>query len=275
MVQEIVGRFEVETNLPETAEFETYPVKNILSACRHIREFYKRPDFEIDNEAFRKTFLSAIVSGNVASGDVFKKNEISWEELLVREVNWACSNRERPEDAWDYISNQVFTAKVIKEFPELDVKESIEGGGVKMGSQDALRQAISRRPILDYALARPKLCKNRGARWRVDDRWEKLWPSSKKVLRELWYRTHFPEAKEAWPFAYAGIKSLVKVTDLSECQVKRALRQLQALGMISRIFRAYQGMGASKYRVFVTPGMSGAFLKKSYGKGRRKTPVKI
>jgi len=38
--------------------------------------------------------------------------------------------------------------------------------------------------------------------------------------------------------------------------------------MIARMFRAYKGMGASKYWVFLTPKQSGAFLKKAAGKSK-------
>jgi hypothetical protein len=124
---------------------------------------------------------------------------------------------------------------------------------------------IAPRPMSDYALGKPRLAKKRGEKWKVDDRWVKVWPSSRAVIKELWFRTHLSKIQGTFPYAYAGIESLMKVTGFSEKQVRRALKQLQALGFICRMFRAYKGMGASKYWVFLTPGMSGAFFKKTKG----------
>jgi hypothetical protein len=256
------------SNLPNITELQTYPSKEILSAHQHICEFFKRTGFEIPNEAFKKTFLSALVSANKSNDDKFTEKQISWEELFIREVNWACSHKATPEEAWDYISNQVFTKEVIKQYPELDKKGVDRKEWRKTDCDVEPGREIKKRPLSDYALSKPRLAKKRGKKWKEDDRWEKVWPSSRKIIKELWYRMHFPGNKKTFPYAYAGIKSLVKVTGLEERQVRRGLRQLQALGMIARMFRAYKGMGASKYWVFLTPKQSGAFLKKAAGKSK-------
>jgi len=99
----------------------------------------------------------------------------------------------------------------------------------------------------------------RGELWKLDRRWDHLWPSSRKTFTELCRRTQIPKKPFAFTWCQAGIPSLVKFTGVSEIQVRRALHQLQNYSLIKRIVRGYEGTRGSKYYVFLTPKMSGAF----------------
>jgi hypothetical protein len=99
----------------------------------------------------------------------------------------------------------------------------------------------------------------RGELWKLNPRWDHLWPSSRKTFTELCRRTQKPKNPFAFTWCQAGIPSLVKFTGVSEHQVKRSLQQLQNYSLIKRIVRGYEGSRGSKYYVFLTPKMSGAF----------------
>lgn len=101
----------------------------------------------------------------------------------------------------------------------------------------------------------------RGELWKLDRRWDNLWPSSRKIFDELLSRATYGKRSPRFPWAYGGLESLEKKTEYEEKQIRRALHHLQGLSMIKRIFRAYKGQGASKYWVFFTPKMSGAFYR--------------
>ena len=108
-----------------------------------------------------------------------------------------------------------------------------------------------------------KYTHKRGALWKLDDRWDHLWPSSRKVFQEIRRRTQYPKRSDNFPWTQTGVESLAKFTGVSVCQVKRALHQLERFGLIKKIFKGNSFLGASKYIVFVTPSMSGAFKFKS------------
>lgn len=101
----------------------------------------------------------------------------------------------------------------------------------------------------------------RGILWKLDRRWDPLWPSSRKIFDELLSRATYGKRSPRFPWAYGGLKSLEEKTGNKNRQIRKALHQLQGLSMIKRIFRAYEGQGASKYWVFFTPKMSGAFYR--------------
>ena len=103
----------------------------------------------------------------------------------------------------------------------------------------------------------------RGELWKLDRRWDHLWPSSRKVFTELLRRSQFSKRPDAFSWCQAGIPSLAKFTGVSGIQVKRSLHQLQNYSLIKRIVRGYKDKGASKYLIFRTPKMSGAFTLKS------------
>lgn len=103
----------------------------------------------------------------------------------------------------------------------------------------------------------------KGQLWKLDRRWDHLWPSSHKVFEELLRRTQYPKRPENFPWCQAGIKSLAKFTGYSPRQIQDALIQLQRFKLIKRIVKGNNFQGASKYLVFITPSMSGAFSRKS------------
>jgi len=124
-----------------------------------------------------------------------------------------------------------------------------------------------------------RLCES----WRLDPRWEKLFPCSRELFYRLIFRTYrkdtFRKIKQAlsrgetyFPWCCTGIKSLEKqltyqpgsskkMKHYGERQIKKALRQLWDLGFIHRIFRGYEDKGAGKYHVFLNPRMSARFHK--------------
>lgn len=278
---------------PETPELETYPSKQILSAHRHICLWFKRPDFPLPDIAFKKTFLSAIVSANKAAGDSFDKEHIPWEEFLSREVNWACLNKKTPEEAWDYISNRVFTPKVIDQYQGPEKKGLWDTTPRKTNHQDTPAREISPRPIVDHGRKTTK----RGQTWRRQTCWEKLWPSSRATFFTLCLRATWPERPQGFPWAYAGVGkwtkgrgytlgSLPRATGYSVPQCQRALRQLQGYGLIARITRGRPThtqdgkkingyTGVSKYQVFFTPEMSAAFYAITKNKNRIQKPKRL
>lgn len=134
------------------------------------------------------------------------------------------------------------------------------------------------------------------ADWRLDPRWEKLFPSSKELLYRLIFRTYRKDTirklKQAlangetfFPWCCTGIASLSKqltyqpkstkqVKHYEDRQIKRALRQLWDLSFLHRIFRGYKEQGAGKYHIFLNPKMSARFNKSSIEVKRGSTPKK-
>lgn len=99
----------------------------------------------------------------------------------------------------------------------------------------------------------------RGQLWKLNRRWDLLRPSDRKIFLELARRTQQAKKPFAFPWCQAGIRSLEKFTGYSEPQVRRSIHRLQNYSLIKRIVRGHTGKGASKYYVFLTPKMSGAF----------------
>ena len=114
----------------------------------------------------------------------------------------------------------------------------------------------------------------RGELWKLDARWDHLWPSSRKTFLEILRRTQYPKRPENFPWCQAGVKSLKKFTGVSIRQVQRALVQLERFKLIKRIVRGYKDQGASRYRVFLVPAMSGAFSWKSLHAKKNPRPKK-
>lgn len=120
----------------------------------------------------------------------------------------------------------------------------------------------------------------RGQKWRLDPRWDKLTPCAIAVFLVLCLRAIWPKRLESFPWAFGGVGkwskekgwelgSLCKITGYKKSMVQYALLQLQGYGMIKKIFRAYEGMGASKFYVFFTPEMSKAFTALSKNRIRK------
>lgn len=108
----------------------------------------------------------------------------------------------------------------------------------------------------------------KGKPWKLDDRWDHLWPSSRKVFQEIRRRTQYPKKRDDFPWTQAGIKSLSKYSRISKRQTIRALHQLQQFGLIKRMFKGNTFIGASKYYVFIDPSVSGAFKIKSLSRSK-------
>lgn len=258
-------------------ELQQFPWPQILALQIAIREKFKRPDWEIPDEIFKKLFLSAIIS-----------DQDSYQQKMEQELLWALNNYPIASATADYVANQLFNVDVIKQYPELEPKEdptaskSSEGAlcatpAEKTIIQDAPGQEISPQPIVDPS---PKKL-SRGLKWRLDPRWEKLTACAKAIFIVLCLRAIWPKKLTAWPWAFAGTGthggltkeeraagitekeekqgSLEKVTGYHEKQLRRALLQLQHFGFIRLIFRGRPGHGASRYYVFFTPDMSAAY----------------
>jgi hypothetical protein len=121
----------------------------------------------------------------------------------------------------------------------------------------------------------------RGQKWRLDPRWDKLTPCAKAVFLVLCLRAIWPKKPNQWPWAFAGVgtwikgkgeiqSKLSKQTGFKSAQLRRALRHLQALGMIKKIIRGSTGQGVSKFHVFFTPEMSKAYT--AFTKNKNRTP---
>jgi len=103
----------------------------------------------------------------------------------------------------------------------------------------------------------------RGELWKLDPKWENLWPSSRKVFTEMLRRYQFSKRQDAFPWCQAGIKSLHKFTGVSQRRIQDSLKQLEQFKLIKRIVKGNEFQGCSKYLVFIVPEMSGAFSRKS------------
>jgi len=121
--------------------------------------------------------------------------------------------------------------------------------------------------------------------WKLDPRWEKLFPCSTQVFYLLIFRTYrrdtFQKIKKAlkngetyFPWCLTGIKSLSKqltyhpksscrMKNYKDRQIRKSLQQLWDLGFVHRIFRGYEDQGAGKYHIFLNPRMSARFHKSS------------
>jgi hypothetical protein len=101
--------------------------------------------------------------------------------------------------------------------------------------------------------------RKRGSAWKSHRSEKQLWRSSKASFNHLLYRAQLPDNPDYFPWAEVSIKSLMKYTEYSHCQVTRALAQLERFKRIKRIVVGNEFQGASKYLVFFTPEMSRAF----------------
>lgn len=99
----------------------------------------------------------------------------------------------------------------------------------------------------------------RGQQWKHTQKWEHLWPSSRKIIPQIWHRAQIPRRRDKFPWCEVGIASLNRFTRVSPHQITRALKQLERFGLIRRIKTGYKGQGCNKFFVFLSPKMSGAF----------------
>jgi len=211
---------------------------------------------------------SAILEGE---GDIiivsFLLSEFKgWSERFGKSQKMAARFYRDPDTYWRTIALGISTPEVEKScldlFPNLD-----RGKYFPHEEPYADPRGDRHEPITK---SKRKSTHKRGDLWRLDDRWDHLWPSSRKVFQEIRRRTQYPKRPDDFPWSQTGVESLVKFTGVSECQVKRAIHQLERFGLIKRIFKGNTFLGASKYHVFITPSMSGAFKIKSLS--RKKHP---
>jgi hypothetical protein len=122
---------------------------------------------------------------------------------------------------------------------------------------------------------------NRGLKWRLDPRWDKLTPCAKAVYTVLCVRAKWPRNLQSFPFAWGGVGtwtkeegekpgSLCTQSGYTCSPVRRALLQLQGYSMIKKINRGYPEHGVSKFFVFFTPAMSAAFT--AIAKNKQRIP---
>ncbi len=160
-----------------------------------------------------------------------------------------------PNTYWKAIASGVCTPKSITlcktMLPSLDAEIYLNET-----SHQPTPQKIAPQPT---PKPKTKPAHKRGELWKLNARWDHLWPSSRKVFLELLRRTQYPKRPDDWPWSQAGIQSLKKYTGISERQVRRALRQLERFKLIRRFVKGNTFEGASRYFVFLIPEMSGAF----------------
>lgn len=216
----------------------------ICKTIGQIRRRFAAPDHTTDSEADLIVYLAFLH---------LPLDE--WKAKFSRAAKSAIQFSSTPERCWKTIAAGLSPPEVAEAYKKLN---------------PSLKKPFS----LKIAM---RLC----AAWRVDPRWEKLFPSSKELLYRLIFRTYRKDTirklKQAlangetfFPWCCTGIASLSKqltyqpkstnqVKHYEDCQIKRALRQLWDLGFIDRVFRGYKDQGAGKYHVFLNPKMSATF----------------
>ncbi|MBA7670966.1 hypothetical protein ES703_79115 [subsurface metagenome] len=188
-------------------------------------------------------------------------------------MRWALSYGKTPAEAYRSIVRDLFTPEIREEyFRYKPVPDRMRSGNPE--ASRSLPQDIPLRSATWAKRARVQKCLEA---WRLTDQWGELTKSDKLVIQVLWGRVAYPKGPGLFPWCLGGVQSLAGDTGYSGIQVKRALVQLQEKKLIHRFFRAYEGQGASKYHVFLTPKMSRAFswqvrqrsrLRAAHGSGR-------
>lgn len=175
-----------------------------------------------------------------------------------------------PDIFWTTIAVGLYSPKVgeaYKKFnPSFDLEKYLIHTSTISASQE-IGPELTAKPKRKYP-------HKRGQLWKLDRRWDHLWNSSHAVFFEILRRTQYPKRPENFPWCQAGVKSLKKFTGYSINQVRRALIQLERFKLIKRIVRGYKDQGASRYRVFIVPSMSGAFSWKSLHAKKHPRPKK-
>jgi hypothetical protein len=243
--------FEIPNRSPE--EFKRYQ-NLITTAVSWAHEHKGAPNFFPDDEAGHVICVSWLIS-----------DPKLWEERFRDSQNKAGFFYRDWNTYRNTIALGVSTPEVksacLESFPNLDWEKYF-----KHSSSTPAPQRIA--PQTTPAVKR-KHPHKKGELWKLDARWDHLWPSSRKVFPEILRRTQYQKRPGNFPWSQTGVKSLVKFTGVSECQVRRALHQLECFGLIKRIVKGNTFEGASKYLVFITPSMSGVFKIKSLSSKKR------
>jgi len=237
----------LRTSTPQGKDLKPF-VDSISNACEEIRKQFHTPAYVVDREAAEILYWSFMAS---------RPDE--WLHRFNDARKKAVKFWTNPRTYWKTTALGVYTPSIEKVCREFIPSFDPEKYSIKASDPPATHKIG---PELTPGLKR-KYPHKRGQLWKLDRRWDHLWPSSHKIFTELCRRTQKPKKPFAFPWCQAGIPSIVRFTRVSECQVKRALQQLQNYSLIKRIVRGYEGTRGSKYYVFLTPKMSGAFYWKA------------
>lgn len=228
-------------------------VKLITEAINAARKHPDQPKCFADQIADHIIYLSFL-----------KLPTPEWKKKFLRAQTKAISSWNGPKNYARAIARDLLTPDVEREclklFPHIDTGKYFNHTITPATSYE-IKPRTAPAPIKHQPHRRAEL-------WKLTPRWDHLWRSSSIIFLEILRRTQYPKRPENFPWCQAGIKSLAKFTGYEERQVKRALHQLEDYKLIKRIYRAYPSQGPtkkgpSKYFVFLTPDMSGAFSCKS------------
>lgn len=252
----------------------------------YLNAFGTPPPFKSPPEIFSNLIIDTV-------GQVNKRLKVSWHQIpdepfniiylsyfLIEPNEWKAQFTHiktvafrfftTPDIFWTTIAAALYSPNVGEAYKKLISPFDPEKYLIKTSTISA-PQKIS--PELTTKPKRKHFPK-RGQLWKLDRRWDHLWDSSHAVFLEIIRRTQYPKRPENFPWCQAGVRSLAKFTGYSEHQVKHSLHQLERFKLTKRIVRGYKDQGASKYLVFLTPSMSGAFSRKSLHAKKHPRPKK-
>jgi hypothetical protein len=233
--------------------------KLITDTVDQVNKRFKVNHHRVPDEPFDIIYLSYFL---------VEQNE--WKAKFTHFKKLAFNFFQSPPILWATIATGLYTPTIGEAYKKINPSFD-PGKYLKHTSTTPAPQKIG--PELTTKLKRKSPYK-RGELWKLDRRWDHLWPSSRKIFLEILRRTQYPKRPENFPWCQAGVKSLKKFTGVSERQVRRALIQLERSKLIKRIVRGYKDQGASRYRVFLVPAMSGAFSWKSLHAKKNPRPKK-
>jgi hypothetical protein len=228
-------------------EFITY-VNLLTKAVQWIHKNHNEPEHYTDVPVGDIIIISFLIS------------EFDWYcTALINSLRSAAKVYRNPDTYWKTIALGVWTPDVEKAWlylhPDLPRPEYFPPAEIPLTPQKIISKEI---PTL-----KKKHFQKRGQPWKLDVRWDHLWNSSRAVFLEILRRTQYPKRPGNFPWCQAGIRSLAKFTHFSPRQIQDALIQLERFKLIKRILKGNNFQGCSKYLIFITPKMSGAFSLKS------------
>lgn len=221
---------------------------NLVTEAAHWSHKHKGAPDDITNGPAQTDIIKAFFSSDL---QLFQTN-------FKRSQQNASQFYRNPDDYWKTIALGVSTQDLRREVtnisPPIDREKYFPNQEHSKPSPTITPQAV---PI-----PKKKHLHKRGELWKIDTRWERLWPSSHAVFMEILRRTQYPKRPDNFPWCQAGVNSLAKFTNFSPRQIQDALSQLERFKLIKRIVKGNQFQGCSKYLVFIIPKMSGAFTRK-------------
>ncbi len=244
----------LDTPTPQGKDFRPF-VDLIFTAGQEIRKRFKAPAHIIDQEAAEILYLSYLAS----PPDEWVRRFIDARTKAVRFFRNAFTY-------WRTLAYAAYIPAIENECKQFIPSFDPQRYTFKPSHIPA-PQKVAPQPT---PKPKRKPAHKRGQLWKLDDRWDDLWPSDKKIFSEGCRRAQIPQKEDAFPWAELGVQSLSKKTEVSPHQVKRCRFHLCELGLWSRIKQGYKDHGASRYHIFFTPEMSSAFFTKRRGKGKRR-----